>query len=167
MCGKSAEKEKIMKSAAMMNMLEEIKALHNQNELSEADSERWDFLCKSVDNGYFRDTLLEYLDDDQELTVQILDYLKKTGSNIEQLVVGGVAVGMYLLGKLYPTDWNRDKSLIEPIIVNCGVCYALRVIRIVSIRIKIRRHQVIKEKFIQDSVMTCHYGEAGTRNGHT
>lgn len=107
-CGKSAEKEKIMKSAAMINMLEEIKALHNQNELSEADSERWDFLCKSVDNGYFRDTLLEYLNDDQELTVQILDYLKKTGNNIEQLVFGGVAVGMYLLEKLHPTDCGYD-----------------------------------------------------------
>ncbi len=97
-----------MKSAAMMNMLEEIKALHNQNELTEADSERWDSLCESADNGYFRETLLEYLDDDQELTVQILDYLKKTGDNIEQLVFGGVAVGMYLLEKLYPTDCGYD-----------------------------------------------------------
>ena len=90
-------------------MLEEIKALHNQDEFSDCDAERWNSLCESLDNGDFRELLLNALDDDQELTLQMQECLKATGTSIQELAFGGIAIGAYILDTLYPYDsgWDR------------------------------------------------------------
>ena len=97
-----------MKSTMKMDMLEEIKALHNQPELSENDMERWDELCNALYSGDFRELLLSTMDDDQELTSQLAEFMNTSGISIQEIAYGGVAIGNYLLEKLYPTDCGYD-----------------------------------------------------------
>lgn len=96
-------------STSKRAMLEEIKALHNQDELGECDADRWNALCKSLDNGNFRELLLNALDDDQELTLQMMECLKAKGTNIQELAFCGIAIGQYILDKLYPYDCGCDR----------------------------------------------------------
>lgn len=78
--------------------------------------------------------LLDALDDDRDLTAQLLKFQNDTGSCIQQIAYGGIGIGLYLLQKLYPTyticngdkfgDLWLDSCQIQDSIVN-AVDYAI------------------------------------------
>jgi len=82
--------------------LEEMKLLNMKGELAPKEAERWNELCDSISEYDFRNDLLETLDCDQELTSVIHQLTDTTGSNIEQIIFGGVALGKYIIEKLFP-----------------------------------------------------------------
>ena len=89
--------------------LKEFWSLHSNDILTESETIFQKNLCDSLNENDFRISMCDLLDADQELTKQILNYLNKTGNNIEQIVFGGVAIGKYLLNRLYPSDeCNED-----------------------------------------------------------
>ena len=83
--------------------LKELQLLHNKPALDDAEVEHWENLCDSMDNGCFRETVLEILDSDQELTHQILNHVNTTGNSIQQIAFAGVAISLYLVEKLFPS----------------------------------------------------------------
>lgn len=79
-----------------------MKLLNMKGELAPEEAERWNELCDSISEHDFRNDLLATLDCDQELTSAIHQFVDTTGNNIEQIIFGGVALGKYIIEKLYP-----------------------------------------------------------------
>ena len=88
--------------------LKEIKLLYGKDELDENDVDRWEQLSKSVRDGDFVCELLDLLDQDMELTLQIRQFMNTTGKNLQEMILGGVALGVYILDKLIPHDCGWD-----------------------------------------------------------
>jgi len=91
-----------------MEALMEMKQLYDQEELNEDGANRWETLSRQVRGGYFVDDLLDLLDRDIELTSQLQRILITTGTNMQEIILGGVALGVYILERLYPNDHGCD-----------------------------------------------------------
>lgn len=57
----------------------------------------------------------DILDEDEQLKTDTMNFLQKTGENIDQIIFGAVGLGMYLLERLHPdltwdeiADWFRE-----------------------------------------------------------
>jgi len=101
---------KIMCVVNEMEALMEMKQLYDQEELNEDGANRWETLSRQVRGGYFVDDLLDLLDRDIELTSQLQRILITTGTNMQEIILGGVALGVYILERLYPNDHGCDVS---------------------------------------------------------
>ena len=99
---------KIMCVVNEMEALMEMKQLYDQEELNEDGANRWETLSRQVRGGHFVDDLLDLLDRDIELTSQLQRILITTGTNMQEIIMGGVALGVYILERLYPNDHGCD-----------------------------------------------------------
>ena len=99
-----ARKGNTMDTMCYKEQLEEFMLLHNKSALDANEEERRSCLCTSLYEESFCESVLELLDHDNTLTGQILNYLYSSGYNIEQVVFGGIAIGLYLLKRLLPED---------------------------------------------------------------
>ena len=104
-----------MNQTTLKDMLVKLNQLNNLSELNQEEAESWEAICNSPidDDGTpycddIREGLLYFLDEDKELVAQIKDFLNDTGVSIQEIAFGGVAVGLYLLQKLFPTNYNYD-----------------------------------------------------------
>ena len=86
----------------------EMKRLFGQEELNDDDVERWRMLSQIAANGNFVDELLTLLDQDKELTTQLRCFMNTTGINLQEIILGGVALGVYILERLLPHDCGWD-----------------------------------------------------------
>lgn len=93
-----------MDTMCYKEQLEEFMLLHNKSALDANEEARRSCLCTSLNEESFCESVLELLDHDNTLTGQILNYLYSSGYNIEQVVFGGIAIGLYLLIRLLPED---------------------------------------------------------------
>ena len=89
--------------------LMEMKRLYGQGELDDNDVERWQLLSQVAHTGDFVDEMLHLLDQDKELTTLLLRILNNTGTNMQEIVLGGVALGVYILERLLPHDCGWDQ----------------------------------------------------------
>ena len=86
----------------MMKDLNELKMLNQKSALNESEANRWEAICAEHENKLLL-RLLDALDDDKDLTDQLLKFQNDTGSCMQQIAYGGIGIGLYLLQKLYPT----------------------------------------------------------------
>ena len=102
-----------MNQTPLKDMLVKLNRLNNLSELNREEAESWDAICNSPidgtpDSDSIRNSLLCFLDEDKELAAQIKGFLNDTGVSIQEIAFGGVAVGLYLLQKLFPTNCGYD-----------------------------------------------------------
>ena len=89
-----------------VEVLELAKSLFNKEELTEDEILEWNSINRTED---LTDALTERMDNDHALTVAVLDYLTKSGTNLDQIIFSAVAIGNYLLEKFRPDDCGYDR----------------------------------------------------------
>lgn len=112
----------------MMKDLNELKMLNQKIKLNEREATRWEAIFAAHDDEDLLSRLLDTLDDDRDLTAQLLKFQNDTGTCIQQIAYGGIGIGLYLLQKLYPTytictgdkfgDFWLDSCQIQDSIIN-------------------------------------------------
>ena len=53
-----------------------------------------------------RDDLSSYLDEDEQLKKDTIQFLIETGTNFDQIIYGAVGLGVYLVQRLWPGDYD-------------------------------------------------------------
>ena len=112
-----------------VEVLELAKSLFIKEELTEDEILEWNSINRTED---LTDALTERMDNDHALTVAVLDYLTKSGTNLDQIIFSAVAIGNY----------SFHYICIQQMLKKVSISYTafLRIIVIVSINPCLYQH---------------------------